>query len=64
MSKRKFDKRCCNKNLKKGDTASNHYGVIMCEDCDKKNPGLFMAAYQVGTLKNDEHYCGESVKSS
>jgi hypothetical protein len=59
MNKRKVDKRCCGKDLHKGEDAYNRHGCIMCKDCDEKNPATFMAVYGGGHLKDEGHYCGE-----
>lgn len=62
MTKQKIDKRCCGRQLNMGDTAYNRYGILMCEECDEKNPALFMAVYEGGKLSYDGHICGETLK--
>ena len=62
MTKQKIDKRCCGKQLSMGNMAWNHYGVLMCDECDRKNPGTFMAVYEGGKLAYDGHICGETLK--
>ena len=60
--KNKIDKRCCGKLLNENDIASNRFGILMCKECDDKNPSPFMAVYEWGNLKESGHFCGEVLK--
>jgi hypothetical protein len=61
MKNKKSDTRCCGKELNNGDLAYNRFGVLMCKDCDEKNPPPFMGVYEFGNLKTDHHFCGEHI---
>jgi len=50
----------CGKKLKVGDLAFNRWGVIICEECDKKHLAPMFAVYEGGYLKR-ECRCGDYV---
>ena len=59
--KTKIDNRCCGKKLIVGEYGANRHGILMCKDCDEKNPAPLMAPYLCGDLKRENHFCGEKV---
>jgi len=50
----------CGKPLRRGEMVWDRWGIILCDDCDKKRPASIMAVYYGGRLNRNLN-CGDRV---
>ena len=50
----------CKKPLRRGDSAWDRWGIMLCDDCDKSKPASILAVYYGGRLNRGIN-CGDRI---